>query len=67
MSVQKVYYVRCDGCRRLGSDGEGDVTAARREAKRRGWTRVPRGPGAPNYGRGADYCARCFATVGRPA
>jgi hypothetical protein len=64
MSIQVVSYLRCDGCRRAGSDGCSSRQAARAEGKRRGWKRVPRGPGAPMGGRGGDYCPSCARNRG---
>lgn len=62
MSVSRTYTVFCDGCGRVAPGpmgGHMDIQQARRDARRAGWRRVKRGPDAPNYGRGADYCPSC--------
>lgn len=54
MALVRFFTVSCDVCKRRFNESSYDSQEVRREAKRVGWVRVPRG-GGPT-GRGVDLC-----------
>jgi hypothetical protein len=62
--IARLYYVRCDTCGRpcgAGRDLTGSSVGARKVARAKGWTRVPRRTYAAGGSPGADYCPTCAA------
>jgi hypothetical protein len=66
MGIATRYWLHCDGCRRVGPgpmNGSDSRTIARRDARRAGWVRVPKGWHGPQnarrYSDGEDYCPVC--------
>jgi len=59
----RLYYLMCDRCGALSSDGEDSAETARRLTRLAHWTRVPgiRPSDQTGYERvdGRDYCPRC--------
>lgn len=60
--IERLYYVRCDRCGAawVTLDDLADTSAgARKVARRKGWTRVPKRSYAAGGSPGADYCPLC--------
>lgn len=68
MSIAKHYTLFCDGCRRVGPHwlalgGHPDGREARKDARKYGWKRIPKGSpdDQSRAGRGEDLCRSCAA------